>query len=53
MTKKRTIVLDRIRTDGWFERLGESIGSFETLCEVLGERFFAFSLIAQARALVR
>ncbi|MBM4358030.1 MAG: hypothetical protein FJ096_07955 [Deltaproteobacteria bacterium] len=49
MTKKRTIVLDRIRTDGWFERLGESIGSFQTLCDVLGERFFAFSLIAQAR----
>jgi hypothetical protein len=49
MTKKRTIVLDCIRTDGWFERLGESIGSFDTLCEVLGERFFAFSLIAQAR----
>lgn len=49
MTKKRTIALDRIRTDGWFERLGESIGSFQTLCDVLGERFFAFSLIAQAR----
>ncbi|MBM4376166.1 MAG: hypothetical protein FJ095_13875 [Deltaproteobacteria bacterium] len=49
MTKKRTIVLDRIRTDGWFERLGESIGSFQTLCDVLGDRFFAFSLIAQAR----
>jgi hypothetical protein len=49
MSKKRTIVLDRIRTDGWFERLGESIGSFHTLCDVLGERFFAFSLIAQAR----
>jgi hypothetical protein len=49
MPKKRTIVLDRIRTDGWFERLGESIGSFQTLCDVLGERFFAFSLIAQAR----
>lgn len=49
MTKLHTIALDRIRTDGWFERLGESIGSFQTLCEVLGERFFAFSLIAQAR----
>ncbi len=49
MSKKRSIALDRIRTDGWFERLGESIGSFHTLCEVLGERFFAFSLIAQAR----
>jgi hypothetical protein len=49
MTEKRTIALDRIRTDGWFERLGESIGSFHTLCDVLGERFFAFSLIVQAR----
>ncbi|HZO11984.1 MAG TPA: hypothetical protein VFB62_01960, partial [Polyangiaceae bacterium] len=49
MTKIRTIPLDRIRTDGWFERLGESIGSFHTLCDVLGERFFAFALIAGAR----
>lgn len=46
---ERTIALDRIRTDGWFERLGESIGSFHTLCDVLGERFFAFALIAGAR----
>lgn len=49
MAKTRTIPLDRIRTDGWFERLGESIGSFHTLCDVLGERFFAFALIAGAR----
>jgi hypothetical protein len=49
MSKSRTIPLDRIRTDGWFERLGESIGSFHTLCDVLGERFFAFALIAGAR----
>jgi hypothetical protein len=49
MAKSRTISLDRIRTDGWFERLGESIGSFHTLCDVLGERFFAFALIAGAR----
>ncbi|MCA9624114.1 MAG: hypothetical protein KC731_34055 [Myxococcales bacterium] len=49
MAKQRTISLDRIRTDGWFERLGESIGSFHTLCDVLGERFFAFALIAGAR----
>ena len=46
MAKTRTISLERIRTDGWFERLGESIGSFHTLCDVLGERFFAFALIA-------
>jgi len=49
MTKTRTISLERIRTDGWFERLGESIGSFHTLCDVLGERFFAFALITGAR----
>ena len=49
MAKPRSISLDRIRTDGWFERLGESIGSFHTLCDVLGERFFAFALIAGAR----
>lgn len=49
MAQKRTISLERIRTDGWFERLGESIGSFHTLCDVLGERFFAFALIAGAR----
>ncbi len=49
MSKKRTIALDRIRTDGWFERLGESIGSFHTLCDVIGERFFAFALITGAR----
>ncbi|MBW2458291.1 MAG: hypothetical protein JRI68_27560 [Deltaproteobacteria bacterium] len=49
MAKARSIPLERIRTDGWFERLGESIGSFHTLCDVLGERFFAFALIAGAR----
>ena len=49
MSDKRVIPLARIRTDGWFERLGESIGSFHTLCDVLGERFFAFALIAGAR----
>jgi len=46
---ERRIPLERIRTDGWFERLGESIGSFHTLCDVLGQRFFAFALIAGAR----
>lgn len=49
MTKSRTISLDRIRTDGWFENLGETIGSFHTLCDVLGEHFFAFALIAGVR----
>jgi tetratricopeptide (TPR) repeat protein len=49
MSRERTIPLDRIRTDGWFERVGESIASFHTLCDVLGERFFAFALIVGAR----
>jgi hypothetical protein len=49
MAIERRIPLERIRTDGWFERLGESIGSFHTLCDVLGEHFFAFALIAGAR----
>jgi hypothetical protein len=41
--------LDRVRTDGWFERVGQSVPSFQALCEILGERFFAFSLIAGVR----
>jgi hypothetical protein len=45
----RTIPLDAVRTDGWFERIGESIGSFQALCEIIGERFFAFSLVAGVR----
>jgi hypothetical protein len=49
MAQAVSIALDRVRTDGWFERLGESIGSFQTLCDVIGEQFFAFALIAGAR----
>src|SRR5512145_1410084 len=49
MDRERRISLDRIRTDGWFERVGESIASFRTLCDVLGEHFFAFALIVGAR----
>ncbi len=41
--------LEPIQTDGWFERIGERIGSFQALCEILGERFVAFSLITGAR----
>jgi len=41
--------LEAIRTDGWFERIGEGIGSFQALCEIIGERFFAFSVIVGAR----
>jgi hypothetical protein len=45
----RAFPLDAVRTDGWFERIGESIGSFQALCEIVGERFFAFSMITGAR----
>jgi hypothetical protein len=47
--KTRDFELDAVRTDGWFERIGEGIGSFQALCEIIGERFFAFSIIVGAR----
>lgn len=46
---KKQFALDALRTDGWFERIGEGIGSFQALCEIVGERFFAFSIIVGAR----
>ncbi len=48
-SKQREFDLDAVRTDGWFERIGEGIGSFQALCEIIGERFFAFSIIVGAR----
>src|SRR5580692_6468229 len=47
--RQRAFDLDAVRTDGWFERIGEGIGSFQALCEIIGERFFAFSIIVGAR----
>ncbi len=41
--------LDAIRTDGWFERIGEGIGSFQALCDIVGARFFGFAMITGAR----
>lgn len=49
MGKRQEFALDAVRTDGWFERIGEGIGSFQALCEIVGERFFAFSIIVGAR----
>lgn len=49
MATKKEFALDAVRTDGWFERIGEGIGSFQALCEIVGERFFAFSIIVGAR----
>jgi hypothetical protein len=41
--------LQSIRTDGWFERIGEGIGSFQALCDIIGAHFFAFAMITGAR----
>lgn len=41
--------LDSVRADGWFERIGETITSFQALCDIIGPRFFAFAMIAGAR----
>ncbi len=49
MANSRELNLDAVRTDGWFERIGEGIGSFQALCEIVGETFFAFSMITGAR----
>ncbi len=44
-----SISLDAVRTDGWFETMAEEVGSFQAICEIIGERFFAFSLAAGVR----
>jgi hypothetical protein len=49
MPKERVFSLDAVRTDGWFERIGDGIGSFQALCDIVGEAFFAFSMITGAR----
>src|SRR3954449_10263139 len=49
MPSEQVFPLAAIRTDGWFERIGESVGSFQALCDIVGERFFAFAMITGAR----
>lgn len=49
MAAAREFNLEPIRTDGWFERVGEGIGSFQALCDIVGARFFAFAMITGAR----
>src|SRR5690349_11785344 len=49
MSKPVSVPLEAIRTDGWFERIGEGIGSFQALCDIVGARFFAFAMITGAR----
>ncbi|HET9957727.1 MAG TPA: hypothetical protein VFQ61_24685 [Polyangiaceae bacterium] len=49
MLGRLIVSLEAIRTDGWFERMGEGIGSFQALCDIIGARFFAFAMITGAR----
>ena len=45
----KTYALDKARADGWLEQLGDGSQGFTQLCEVVGERFVAFSVIAGIR----
>jgi len=47
--KQEVIDLASVRTDGWFEQLAAEIPEFAQLCELLGQRFVAFSFIAGVR----
>jgi hypothetical protein len=49
MSDVREFSLEPVRTDGWFERIGEGIGSFQALCDIIGPKFFAFAMISGAR----
>jgi hypothetical protein len=49
MPEPLSFSLQSIRTDGWFERIGETIGSFHALCDIVGSNFFAFAMITGAR----
>jgi tetratricopeptide (TPR) repeat protein len=49
MPQPRNLSLELVRTDGWFDRVGQTVSSFQALCDILGERFFAFSLITGVR----
>ncbi|HBQ11033.1 MAG TPA: hypothetical protein DEF51_07590, partial [Myxococcales bacterium] len=47
--RMKTYALDKARADGWLEQLGDGSQGFTQLCEVVGERFVAFSVIAGIR----
>ena len=46
MAQERVYPLDALRTDGWFERVASTLGSFDALCEILGEQVFASTIQA-------
>src|SRR5262245_11967886 len=41
--------LDKARADGWLDQLGPGSQGFNQLCDVVGKRFVAFSVIAGIR----
>jgi hypothetical protein len=49
MTMPKKVSLAGVRTDGWLERIAEGTPSYRSICDVLGESFFAFSIIVGAR----
>lgn len=49
MNDRRAIRLDAVRADGWFERLGDDSPNFRQLCDAVGDKFVAFSVIAGVR----
>lgn len=46
---ERLIPLDEVRADGWFERLGGGSAAFAQLCQIVGDKFVAFSIVAGLR----
>lgn len=51
--ERRAIDLGPVRADGWFGRLGDGSREFLQLCQIVGDHFVAFGVIAgvQIRAL--
>ena len=47
--ERRSISLDPVRADGWFERLGDGSPHFGDLCEAVGERVVAFAVVSGVR----
>ncbi len=47
--QREVIPLDEVRSDGWFERLATGSAAFTQLCQIVGDRFVAFSIVAGLR----
>jgi len=49
LSERRSLSLDSVRADGWFERLGDGAPHFSELCEAVGERVVAFAVVSGVR----